>query len=189
MSVQDDIRQDLRAWLQSACGIDDSQVILADEPGPRPELPYLTVKILSDDAPLGADEDVYAVVDNEGDEELTQAETGVRTGTASVQGFGADTADWLQASGLLRLPSTAALLDAAGLTLRALGGVRNLSTLLDTSIEPRFIREFEFSYRWTSEAEVIVAAGTAETTGDSELRQYDGDPDPLPFPLSEPLEP
>ena len=62
MSVPDStaerILQAVRAWLSLAAArtpLTEDQVLIADEPGPRPNGPYLTVKVLADDIPDGAD--------------------------------------------------------------------------------------------------------------------------------------
>lgn len=57
-STTERILQATRAWLKLAAtsaGLTNAQVIVADEPGPRPTGPYLTVKITAADVPVGTD--------------------------------------------------------------------------------------------------------------------------------------
>ena len=100
-----------------------------------------------------------------------------RSATISVQAHGAGAGAWLErAVQKLALPAASDLLDAAGLTVIALGGRQDVGVLIDTSIEPRVLREFEVGYALRAEPETVIALEVAETS--VELSEYDGDPDP-----------
>ena len=53
MTAADTALQLVRSCLKQAYGLTDSQVIKADVRGPRPALPYLTVRIGSANVPIG----------------------------------------------------------------------------------------------------------------------------------------
>jgi hypothetical protein len=147
VSTRTDIEDVVRSWLVAAGasgGIPsaDSAVIIADQDGPRPALPYLTVRVLLYDLPVGEDESAVDDADPP-----TVRQRGQRTGTVSVNAYGTGAEDWLErAVLLLRSPSVAALLLAGGLTIRPEGGISNLSGLRDTGTETRFHRDFAIDY-------------------------------------------
>jgi hypothetical protein len=55
MTVAEQILQAIRAWLMAVTALTDAQVIPSDDKGPRPALPYVTVKVLAADIPIGRD--------------------------------------------------------------------------------------------------------------------------------------
>lgn len=189
MTARQELRESIRAWVKAAAHtapLTDAEVIPANSNQPRPAPPFLTVRVLTDDLVVGADEAPTRVVDGV----LKVRQRGLRTGTVSVQGVGEEAADWLQRlGGTLHLPAVQALLQTQRLTLRPLGGVLDIAALLDTAREPRFARDFAFSYLWLSEDATVPAAAALATTDDSALVQSDADPDPLAFTLAAALEP
>ena len=254
MSLRDTILQSCRTWIRTAAArtaLADAQVILADVKGPRPALPYLTVKLVAVDLPVGVDEllpslgatltvtggttaTVYTVTINgtvvtytraaglshaqaaaalataietaiahcyttvtsaaiviamdRGSLTITEADTnlslviedipvvgvgGQRRATLEVQGFGAGADAWLERMAVqLPTPAIVALHTAAGLSVRALGGMSDLAAMIDTSIEPRFMREFEITYAIRTEPESQVPLALVEAT--VTLERYDG---------------
>ncbi|MEN0065938.1 MAG: hypothetical protein AAGA48_27605 [Myxococcota bacterium] len=156
----------LRTWLKAAAtaaGLTDAQIILANQDGPRPPLPYATVNVLTYDAKLGEDE---TWVDASDPPQLRQR--GVRTGTLSVQTFGRGAATWLRrAVGRLRHPSVLAVTTEAGVTVEPTGGLQNLTNLVDTSMEPRFQRDFSVLYRTVSDPETAIELDTVEVDSTS----------------------
>jgi hypothetical protein len=116
--------------------------VLADQDGPRPPLPYLLVRVVVWDLPVGEDEDL---VDDS--DPPTWRARGQRTSTVSINAFGGSAAGWLERANLmLRAPSILAQLDAAGLALRPQGGLNNLSALRDSGTEARFQRDYAVDY-------------------------------------------
>ena len=243
-STSERILQAVRAWLKLAAArtpLTDEQVIVANEPGPRPDSAYLTVKLLSSDIPSGtdhelnlladvvtvgtavagttytvtvdgtayahvrlasdtnttiaaalavlinADEDLYAVSSGAdltiggayvapttsvganltlvADAVPAIVMVGHRSTTLSVQGYGRASLAWLErAFQRLDAPEVRALNDAAGITLRALGGVNDLSSLLDTTIEGRYGRDVIATYKRHEDPSFATAAETVLAT-------------------------
>ena len=254
--------QGCREWLKLAAAstpLSDAQVIPADDKGPRPPLPYLTVKLTAADVPVGEDEPVqwlgdqltvgtaatgtvYTVTVNdevvtytrlagdtntlvaaglaaainaavdlvhaenvaavvwlaaltgelvttESDANLTLAADSVavagilaqRSASLSVQSFDGATpltaAGWLERAALrLAMPDVIDLLDEAGLSVDANGGMTDLSSLLDTSIEGRRLREFAVSYAIRTEPALLTPLELVTAT--LTVEKYDGDADP-----------
>jgi hypothetical protein len=103
---------------------------------------------------------------------------GIRSASLSVQGFGEEAAAWLERATLrLRTPAVRTLLDAAGLSVVASGGMTDLATFLDTSIEARVLREYVIAYAVRTDPVTVTPAETAAValTLDREL----GAPDAL----------
>jgi hypothetical protein len=59
-STQEQILQAVRAWLVRCTGLSASQIILWGDKGPRPALPYLTVRVILSGAQVGTGEAVYS---------------------------------------------------------------------------------------------------------------------------------
>lgn len=175
MSVHEIALQAARDWLQSANGgLADAKVIVADDKGPRPTLPYVTVRVSLQGVKVGQDE----IVDGLSSGTPTLKVHGNRRGTVSVQGFGAGSDVYIETASLaLRTPTIQAILDAAGLSVTPIGGINNITTLLDTGREPRFSQDYDFAYELTSSTETATEMTSAEV--DVDLEVYDGDADPL----------
>lgn len=172
MTIRGDILQAVRGWLKNAASLTDAQVIPADDRGPRPPLPYLTVKVLVADLQVGEDETRYGLDD---DDDPTVTVHGTRRGTLSIQGFGAASEEWLVTARLaLRLPATQAVLNAAGLTIVPMGAPRDISALLDTGIASRVVWDLEILYGVASAASQETVAAIATVTS-----VMDGNPSDL----------
>ena len=90
---------------------------------------------------------------------------GGRRGTASIQGYGDGTSDWLEAAVLgLQRPSVRDIIDAAGITIVPIGDVLDLSTLLDTSIEPRFSLDVALGFTLRGPTEAQISTKTVVVT-------------------------
>ena len=163
MVTSEDIVQGIRTWLLAegdAAGLEDSQVIAARAKGPRPPLPYLAVRVNAADTPVGMDEDIRTV-DDDGVPQF-QAR-GVRTCVVSIQGYGTGADVWLiRATSRLRHPASRAVVDALGLTIDPRGGLADLSQLLDTSFEDRWLLECDVSYATITDPEAQVEAVNTE---------------------------
>lgn len=178
MTTRETILQAVRSWFKTALGITDSQIIPADDKGPRPALPYLTVKVITADIPVGTDETIREL--NPATDVPTVRGRGHRSGTVSVQGFGADSAGWMEVAALrLRYDSIQRLLSDAGIAvINRGGGVSDISALVDTEIEARYVRDFEISYTvLDTDAEDLTEAARVEY--DVTLKDQESDPDPL----------
>lgn len=175
---RENILQAVREWFKSAIALTDAQIIPADDKGTRPPLPYLTVKVITADIPLGTDELIREV--NGVTDVPTVRSRGLRFATVSINGFGADTAGMIEVATLrLGYDSILRQLADAGLAVINRGaGVTDLSVLIDTEIEPRFQRDFEISYSvLDTDAEDLVEATEARV--DLTLEDLENDPDPL----------
>lgn len=153
MSARYAIGQAVRAWLKQSANLSDEQCILADRSGTRPPLPYLTVKVTTADVPIGVDEQIDLAVDDAPARHVV----GERRATVSVQGFGDETAGWLERAHLaLGSEPIRDLLTDRGVTVLVAGGVTDLSAFLNTSIVSRYVFEVEVYYRLTSEPDTLV---------------------------------
>lgn len=150
MMVRETILQDVRGALKAALGLSDAQVIVApDNAGPRPPLPYLTVRVLADDR-LGEVEDVRV--------QATSFGEATREASVSVQGFGEEARDWLKRFEL-RLHRDL----TEHCSLRASGQVLDLSAWLDTAAEIRSELPLVATYRLTdTEPLTLIELDTAE---------------------------
>lgn len=144
-TTQHQALQAVRAWVKllgDSGGLTDAQVRVAEDSGPRPDLPYLTVRITADVAVgeptehralSGSDPIVYYVQH--------------RRLTVSVQGYGPTSSVWLERACALRAsPASQALLVAQGVTLRPSGGLVNITELLDNAFEARFSQDLTVDY-------------------------------------------
>jgi len=255
MSVPDStaerILQAVRAWLKLAASrtpLTNAQVRVANEPGPRLDGPYLTVRVLADDILTGtdypidlqadrvtvtldeaggpyevtvngtlysvssggddtaatvaaalatainADEDLYAVASGATvtiGGALASPETSVgsfltleagaipatvivahRSATVSIQGYGRETLAWLErAFQRIEAPEVRALNAAAGISIRANGGLTDLAALLDTTFEHRYGRDVTVVYKRHEDPSFGTAATSVEVDA-----TYQGDP-------------
>jgi len=144
----------------------EDDAIFADAPFPRPALPYLTIKVISPGASRGFDEQIDGLTVGGAP---TKRGKGHRTAVISIQGYGEDTAEWLEE---LRLSCATA--DAVGDTLAAAGyprlgfftldAVQDLDQLIDTSTEARYGLDFTVHYAVTGAARTQVELATIEAT-------------------------
>lgn len=177
MSVQEDTLQGVRAVFVAVTGVAATQVIPADDKGPRPSKPYWTVKVLSANA--GPDYSTERLNGLNGSTP-TAAMRARREASISVQGLGTGAMDVLDDFVLnLSSPASLAAQRTAGVSLRRFSGPSDLAQFIDTAFEPRAVLELRGTYYLTGEAVDQVALTTAVVTGDAE--RYTGDPDPLPI--------
>jgi len=142
------------------------QVIFAGQDSPRPDLPYLTISITSLGPADGHDE---ARVTLDGSDVPQHTAYGRRTASVSIQGYGEDTAEWLEE---LRLSCALAddvadTLEAAGyprLGFYTEGTVQQIDQLLDTSTEDRYSLDVSCHYTVSSAARTQVELATIEAT-------------------------
>lgn len=189
MTIQLDLLRAVRGWLKAAVqpALADAQIIPADDKGPRPALPYLTVKLTTQHQRMGEDERGVEVLDaGEPGERVELTVTGARRAVLQVRGFGEAPGDWLAAAELaLSDPQVVMELGALGVGVRSLGGIIDVSALLDTKIEARWSQDYEITYGLRSRRE---AAPVEEIGVDGELYQEAPD-EPGALPLTFDLEP
>jgi hypothetical protein len=159
VTIQLDLLRAVRGWLKAAVSpaLADVRVIPADDKGQRPALPYMTVKLTTLHQRMGEDERGVEVVDEgEPGERVDLTVTGARRGVLQVRGFGEALGDWLAAAELaLSDPQVLLELGAAGVSVRALGGLIDLAQLIDTKIEARWSQDFEVTYQLRNRREAI----------------------------------
>lgn len=144
-------------------GATDAKVINAGAPGPRPEKPYLTVRLTSPGGG-GAPAERLDSVDDDGAPMVVMRER--REASVSIQGYGTDSGDWLDALQLgLDSPDSLAAQEALGVSAAVQTPVSDLSTLLDTAEETRFSLELVLRYRLESTPAAAVELLTAEISG------------------------
>lgn len=156
--TKEDIAQGVRAWLKTALSLSDSQVILADNPGPKPTPPYLTVKVSLFDNPVGTDFEYED--DSDPPQQFVE---GHREDTVSVNCYGRGAGELLRDAALaLRKEHVRDVVDPLGISIIPLGGLSNLSALVDTDIEERFQGDFWVRYRVTSTPSDVAEATSVE---------------------------
>lgn len=160
-TIDDQILIAVRAWLKEATDLDGDQIVPADDSGTRPDLPYITVQIVSSDIPASWDEKIWSVNEVTGD--LDQNIIGRRRGSVQLDGYGRGAYAQLSQAGLsLRLTPIRRLLRDRKLSVRKEGGIQDISQLVDDEIEKRFQRDFAISYAVTYAEAIEDAAPAAD---------------------------
>lgn len=150
MSDREEILQGIREMFVTAFTLTDAQVIVKNTDAARPPMPYLAVQVTVFDAPAEVLADWTEHGDNAGTP--TKAARGPRTATVEVTAYDkvdeTTARDWLEAIGD-HIQRNVVLIDqlrAAGLVVRGLGNVADVSLLLDTTIEGRAFRTLAVAY-------------------------------------------
>lgn len=147
-----EIERSLWQWVHSASGLEEREVIWAEQSGARPSGTLFTLKIL-DVVPLGAFDELLTTYNaSESTSQVKQSVRGQRQFTLRVQYFGDEStgdgaafARLAQVAAHLRLPSVRALFDAAGCAVNSVGQVQNISTVQGTAFESRAVLDVVFS--------------------------------------------
>jgi hypothetical protein len=175
VSVRDDLLAAARTLLITVGGATDAKVIHAGAKGPRPEKPYVTVRLTTPGAAVGAAERLDSLDE---DDAPVVAMRERREASLSIQGYGADSFAWLDAleRGLDSPASLAAQADL-GVSAVLLTPTDDISAMLDTAEETRFSLELTLRYRLTTTpaAAVELRSAVISTTA----TRYDDDPQPL----------
>jgi hypothetical protein len=151
----------VRAWIVAAGvagGIPTpaAKVIIGDQPATRPPLPYVMVRVLSfDRQDEGEDE---GIVRGHDPDPPTWEARGRRASTVSLNAYGAGGAEWLRRAGAMLLaPSIRVQLEEAGIAVRELGDLQNLTGLLDERNEIRWQRDVDIAYELDgSDSETVI---------------------------------
>lgn len=177
MSVNETILQNTRTWLKAMTGWSDSKVIVADDKGPRPAKPYLTVKVLAArSGDFGPAERVDGLNGSTPRARMQER----RESTVSVQAYGADACAQLDLLALnVDSPASLTAQETAEITVLVDGGPADLSQLVDTRFEERASLDLRIRHIYRGDPADLVAVGTVSITGD--LVRTTGDPDPLPI--------
>ena len=156
--TSDDLYLAVRAWLvfaASSVPLTSAQIIRADQSGPRPPLPYMTVRVNLHDERVGHDEEIV----NANAQLVTR---GNRRGTISLNAFGDGAEAWLgRALAVLRHEAVKALIPTVAIVPN--GGALNLTQVVDDRMEPRWQRDFWVHYASVSDPEQLVELGEVQT--------------------------
>ena len=164
--IDDEIYTVASTWIMAATGLPRARVRPADDGGTRPDLPYITMRILIQQVPDGEPELIFGLDDGD----VTEQVRAPYTGTLQLDAYGRG-GDSLLSLCTLALHTTAVrrALDDGSLTLYAMGGVNDLSALVDDEIEKRFQRDFYMAYAVEYTAPIIDDAAPGMATF-----EYDG---------------
>lgn len=148
----EDAQQAMRRWLITTTGLPDERVIFANQNAPRPKVPYATVNARVATRRLGAFDEERLIDDEPG----VIDRRGHRVVTASVNVFGPSALDLAEAAqdGLERY-DVREQLEAAGLAVNDIGQLRDLTQLVETTLEDRYQFDAIFG----------IARATKETVG------------------------
>lgn len=158
MSIRSDLEDAIRNWLvmsgaQGGITTPAAKVVFADQDAPRPAMPYLLIRLNAYDVMVG--EDQHFVTD---DTIPLWVPQGQRTGSVSINAFGATAEAWLERAKLmLHAPSVLAASITDGITIRPVGGMNNLSYLLDDHTQVRFQHDFAVDYQRDASATEVEA--------------------------------
>lgn len=177
MTIRDDLNTAAREWFIAVTDATDAQVIDAGAKGPRPAMPYVTTRVTSPGDPLlhGPAERIDGLTAGAIPQATMQER---REATISLQGYGADTADWLsQAQIRLDSPDSLLLQRDSSIALLLQTPMTDISALLDLEEERRFSLELRLRHQYADDpAEQIELL---DTQIDITLERYPSDPDTL----------
>jgi len=145
------IVQAIRAVFKSGLALSNAQIIMADDDGPRPPLPYLDVRPESVDiGRLTASDSVQWTCPDP--DTVAQTVHGLRTALVSVRGYGDQAPRWLSAgSAVWQVDDILAALVSDGIHVVDVSPTRNISIVLDTQTERRWEQTWEVMYVATSD--------------------------------------
>lgn len=127
----------LRTWVKNAAGLGE-RVIMADQGHARPQRPYADVKVNAMES-RGRDE--QRPIDDDGEREVV----GVRAVRATIRTFGANALELSEKiRSALWLETVTDLLRAAGVSFWTAQPSLDLTTAIETSLEPRAVFEALF---------------------------------------------
>lgn len=171
-SLDDQILIAVRDWILAATDLPGDRVVPADDSGTRPNLPYITIRILTSDNPTAWAEKTWSY--DEDEDRLDQNIIGRRRGSIQLDGYGRGAYQYL-ADAALKLEATPVrrVLRGHGLTVHKGGVINDISQLVDDEIEKRYQRDHTITYAVTFKDAIEDAAPVlSEFAGDFE---FDGD--------------
>lgn len=179
MTIREDLRTAARDWLIGLTDATDGKVIDAgaDPKGPRPALPYVTVRVtsLGDSAEHGPAERIDGLTAGDAPQETMQER---RTASVSFQGFGSGSAEWFDQA-QIRMDSAASLTlqDTGDIVVMLQSAPTDISAQLDLREESRFSFEIFIVYQYQDDP--VEQIEVTSTVVSIELERYEGDPDTL----------
>lgn len=164
-ATHESLLQAARAWVLLATSLPTGQVIPTDDEGTRPPLPYITVALSMFDLEQGHDEQVLSVEAGK----LKEAIRGDRRATLTLNAYGKRGADLLALCHVsLRQRVVQDHLDKARITLTPVGQTQDISHLVDTAIEKRFVKDFYLDYAFISVAQAVPYLETFELEAEAD---------------------
>lgn len=175
MTIRDDLRTAARNLLVAVSDATDAKVIDAGAKGPRPAMPYVTVRVSSVG---GGTHGPAERVDGLSGATPTARMQERREAVVSLQGYGDTAYTWLEQL-QINLDSPASLVAQEASKVAALlqTGLADLSALLGTSEESRCSLELRLRYRYDGASVAQVAL--QRTAVDLSLERYPSDGDTL----------
>lgn len=171
MTIREDLIQAVREVVMVAASLTDAKCIPADDNGPRPALPYLTVRVSSPGRQL-AHEGVGGI--SGASPTLTQR--GWYEARCDLVAYGRGGEEWLDLL-VLRLSRENVQAECAtrGISIDVSGAAVSTAQARDTSIEEVAALELTVAYRVTDTAETLAELVTVEAS--ISLDRYTGDPE------------
>lgn len=175
MTIRDDLLTAARALLVAVSDCTADKVINAGAKGPRPALPYVTVRCTTvGGGTHGPAERIDGL--NGGTPRATMRER--REAVVSLQGYGPGSYTWLdQLQAQLDSPASLAQQATSKVAAMLQSPVADLSALLDTAEETRCSLELRLRYHYDAAAADQVAL--LGTQVELDLSRYTGDADTL----------
>lgn len=138
-TIIDQILIPVRRWIIAATGLPRDQVIPADDPGTRPPLPYITIRLLTQGVPAGT-----AETRRQGTSENVFAPY---TGSLQLDAYGPGSASFLSLCDMsLALSKIQEIIRKGDLAIHGTGSINDLSALVDDKIESRHQKDFYIAY-------------------------------------------
>lgn len=175
MTIRDDLLTAARDLLIAVSDATDAKVINAGAKGPRPDLPYVTVRLTTTGGGThGPAERIDGL--NGSTPQATMRER--REAVVSYQGYGPESYDWLdQLQGNIDAPASLTQQATSEVAAILQTGVSDISALLDTAEETRCTMDVRLRYQYsTAPADQIEVLRTEVAL---ELERYEGDTDTL----------
>ena len=185
MTIRTDLLTGIHNML-TTLGVPDAKIVWLKGPeshGPRPALPYVTISILVPGVGKGPAEMVPGL--NGSSEPQITARNSFR-GTVSIGFFGSSSIDWAHELQLSHdRPDVLTQLETDGISVVPLGGINDVSVLLDTIEEPRYVFDMAIDYQSQGTTADEVELLTVDVS--DQFEAYTGDPDPLTLDFTVPM--
>lgn len=170
MSAREKVIQGVRAFCRAATGLGQGAVIVADQNGLRPALPYLVIEVVTSGVQVGTDELMRDLGGTYG--AMREWVRGHRRATVQVSGYGTDAPELLEQVRLcLESPAVRDPVETLySISLARVVTVQDLTTLRQTAYEVAAMMDLEVTYRLDTvpvaspEAASIVLGVTLDRT-------------------------
>ena len=175
-STREQLIQGVRECVMLALTLTDSKVIPADDTGPRPALPYITVQVVGAGEILGRE----SVLSTSGANATSRQRAWRRT-RATLRAYGPESDEYIELF-TLRLARDDVYTESVtrGISLEPLGPAVNATLTRDTLREEVTVQDFDLLYQITDEtAAQTTSAELAEVTVALTLDRGSDDPSPL----------